>query len=136
MLFAKRFSLFCIKSLSFQVLLTCRAIEALGVPILVQGFNPAIAWLNRELASIALSLKHGLPVFLAVSLSIFNMELSTAYWLTTVETKEALGMESIFQSIDTFPQNCGPTLATPRRKEFLVVLLAKELTAFFYEPYA
>jgi len=136
MLFAEWFSLFCIKSFSFEVLLTCRTIEALGVPVLVQGLDPAISWFNWELTSVALSLEHRLPIFLAVRFSILNVELSTSYRLAAVEAKEAFGMESVFQCVYALPQNCGTTFATSWSKELLIILLAKELATFLHESYA
>jgi len=57
-LLAVRLSILCYKALTLQAHLTSRAVEALRVPVVLQSLNPAITWLNRELTTIALGLKH------------------------------------------------------------------------------
>ena len=42
---------------------TYRAVEALGVPVLAQGLYPAISRFNRELTTVAFSLEARLPIF-------------------------------------------------------------------------
>jgi hypothetical protein len=42
--------------------MTYRAVKALRMPVLVEGFDPAIARLNGELASIALGLEELTPI--------------------------------------------------------------------------
>lgn len=54
------------ETLTLQVYLAGRAVEALRVPVFVQGFNPAIARFDWELAAVTLRLKEGRPVSRAI----------------------------------------------------------------------
>ena len=42
---------------------TYRAVEALGVPVLVEGLYPPISRLNRELTTVAFGLEARLPIY-------------------------------------------------------------------------
>lgn len=70
MLLTIRFATLSVEGLTLKVYLTSRAIEAFRMPVLVEGLHPAIARLNGELATIALSLEHGVPILLAVDVAV------------------------------------------------------------------
>lgn len=100
------------------------------MPVLIKSFYPTIARLDWELTTIALGLEHGLPVFFAVVLSIFNMEASRTDSYSALRAGETLRTEGCVQSIHTFPHDLFRTFVALRSKVLLVVLLTEQLTIF------
>lgn len=94
-------SSFSKEALALQVFLADRALEALGVVVVVQRFNPAISGLDRESAAHALGGEELVPVFFAVGHSIFEVERAVSKSCFAVRAHEAIGMPSLLKSIQT-----------------------------------
>lgn len=62
------------ETLPLQVFLANRALEALGVVVVVQCLNPAVSGLDRKSTAYALGGEELVPVFLAVRHSVFEVE--------------------------------------------------------------
>lgn len=133
MLLAERLARLGKERLSLQVTLARRAVEAFRVPVFVESLYPAIAGLNRELASIALSLEHLGPVFLTVDLALLNMEAAGADGYATLDAHEAVHVERVLHGIHHFPDDRTAALSAARCQKLLVVALAIELVALLHK---
>lgn len=123
MLLAVRFTTLGVKSLAFQIHLASRAVETLRVEVSVEGLNPFVSGLNREVTLAAHSLEHLAPVILAVRVTILEVELISSNGLFTLVAQEAVRVVLLVQSIHTLPNNGSLTLGTVRSKVKLIVLL-------------
>jgi len=103
------------------------------VPVFIESLYPAIAGLNRELATIALSLEHLGPVFLTVDLALFNMEAARADGYTTLHAHEAVHVERVLHGVHDFPDDRIAAFSAARGQELLVVRLAVELVALLHK---
>jgi len=65
---------FCVETLTFQVLLAFRAVEAFRVVRRIDGFHPPIACLDWKLAGDAFGRVQLIPIFLAVWSTFFQKE--------------------------------------------------------------
>jgi len=123
MFLAEGLSIFCIKAFAFQVLLTSRAVEALGVPVLIECFHPTIAWLDRKLTPVALSLEHGLPILFTVVFAVFHVEATAADRLIALRAQETTWTERVVQGIHALPHDFDSTFSALRSEVFLIILL-------------
>lgn len=55
-----------VEALAFQIAVAYRALEALGVIVIVEGFDPAVASFYREPTANTLGREQFVPVFLTI----------------------------------------------------------------------
>lgn len=133
-LLAVRLATFCKETLTLEVHLTCRAVEAFRVPVLIECLDPTVARLNGELTSITLSLEHHCPVFGTVYLAIFIVKTASAYWLVALAAEKTAHVKGVLHCIHHFSYNGTPTVAAVRSKVQLIVLLTEQLAFLLHKP--
>jgi len=116
----KDFAPFCIETLPLQILLTKRAVEALGVIVVIESLHPAVARLDGEPAGDALGGEQLVPVLLTVGQPVLQVEGRVSEDLAAVGAGETLGVEVVshrFQAVLLFqvrrsqPGSAWPGLA-------------------------
>jgi hypothetical protein len=121
------------ETLTLQILMANRALEALRVIVVVAGLYPAVTGLDRKSTAHTLSGKQLVPIFLAVWKSILQVEVSVAEWLVAIRAGEALGVELLLDGVQTIPFNPAVALGADWSQELFVAGLAVQLTALLYE---
>jgi hypothetical protein len=121
------------ETLSFQILLTHRAVEALAVVVVVQRFYPAITCFDRKAASKALGCEQFVPISFAVRVAVFEEEWRIAKQFSTVDAIEAFRMEVLSDGLEAIPFNLSAALGARRSQVLFKAVLTIQLSLFFYE---
>jgi hypothetical protein len=122
------------KTLTFEVHLAGRTVEAFRMPVLVQCLNPSIARFDRELTTVTLGLEHQRPILWTIDGSVFIVEASGSNRLMAFAAEEAVHVEGVLQCVDHFANDGTAALAAFRCEVLFVVPFAVELTLFLDEP--
>jgi len=108
---AERLSRFDKEALTFEVFLAKRAVEALGVVVVVQSLDPPVSSFDRESAGDALCCEQLVPIFFTVGKSVLQIEGAVGEDLVAVGASKALWMEvrgHRLQTVLSFQLDCRP----------------------------
>lgn len=130
MIFAEGTTAFRVEALALEILLAHRAIEALAVIIVIQGFHPTVASLDWESTREAFRGKQLVPVSFAIRQSFLQEERTVTEELATISTVEAFRVEVLSNRVQAIPLDLAVALVACRRNEFLETVLAIELSFF------
>jgi len=130
---AERLSTLGVETLSFQVLVTFRAFEALAVVVVIKGLNPSISSLNWEATAYTLGGEQLVPICLAIRQAILKVEGTRPKYFSTVGTAETFRVELFSNSIQTVSFDALVAFAAGRGKESLVTVFAVQIALFFNE---
>jgi len=103
------------EALTFEVFLAKRAVEALGVIIVVESLDPPVSSFDWESARDALRCEQLVPIFFTVGQSVLQIERTVGKDLVAVGARKALRMEVCghsLQAVLSFQLDCRPL--TPR----------------------
>jgi len=112
---AERLSRFHKEALTFEVFLAKRAVEALGVVVVVESLDPPVSGFDRESARHALCCEQLVPIFFTVGQSILQIEGAIGEDLVAVSACKTLRMEVCGHRLQAVPNDLFSTLATIRR---------------------
>jgi len=112
---AERLSRFDKEALTFEVFLAKRAVEALGVVVVVQSLDPPVSGFDRESAGDALCCEQLVPIFFTVGKSVLQIEGAVGEDLVAVGARKALGVEVCRHRLQAVPDNLFSALAAVRR---------------------
>jgi len=132
MIFTENLATLGIEAFPLHVFFAKRAVEALGVVVVVEGLHPPVPGLDGEAAGNALGGEQLVPVFLAVWQPVLQVEWAVSKDLVAVGAGEALGVEGGRHRLQAVPSYFFPALAAVRGKESAVAILTVKL-AFFLD---
>jgi len=89
------------KALTLQILLAQRAIEALGMVIIIEGLYPAVTGFYWEPAGYTFGCEELVPIFFAVGKPIFKIERRVCENFTTIGASKAFRMEVLAHGLQT-----------------------------------
>lgn len=89
------------EALTLQILLAQRAIEALGMVIIIEGLYPAVTGFYWEPAGYAFGCEELVPIFFAVGKPIFKIERRVCENFTTIGASKAFRMEVLAHGLQT-----------------------------------
>jgi len=108
---AERLSRFHKEALTFEVFLAKRAVEALGVIVVVEGLDPPVSSFNWKSAGDTLRCEQLVPIFFTVGQSVLEIEGAVGEYLVAVGASKAFRMEvrrHRLQAILSFQLGCRP----------------------------
>jgi len=111
MVFTENLAPLCIEAFPLHVFFAKRAVEALGVVVVVQSLDPPVSGFDRESAGDALCCEQLVPIFFTVGKSILQIEGAVGEDLVAVGASKALWMEvrgHRLQTVLSFQLDCRP----------------------------
>jgi len=111
---AERLSRFDKEALTFKVFLAKRAVEALGVVVVIKSLDPPVSGFDRESAGDALCCEQLVPIFFTVGKSVLQIEGAVGEDLVAVGARKALWMEVRGHRLQTVPDNLFSAFAAVR----------------------
>jgi len=111
MVFTENLAPLCIEAFPLHVFFAKRAVEALGVVVVVQSLDPPVSGFDRESAGDALCCEQLVPIFFTVGKSVLQIEGAVGEDLVAVGARKALWMEvrgHRLQTVLSFQLDCRP----------------------------
>jgi len=114
MVFTENLAPLCIEAFPLHVFFAKRAVEALGVVVVVQSLDPPVSGFDRESAGDALCCEQLVPIFFTVGKSVLQIEGAVGEDLVAVGASKALWMEVRGHRLQTVPDNLFSAFAAVR----------------------
>jgi len=114
MIFTENLATLGIEAFPLHVFFAKRAVEALGVVVVVQSLDPPVSGFDRESAGDALCCEQLVPIFFAVGQSVLQIEGAVGEDLVAVGASKALWMEVRGHRLQTVPDNLFSAFAAVR----------------------
>jgi len=111
MIFTENLAPLCIEAFSLHVFFAKRAVEALGVVVIIKSLDPPVSSFNWESAGDALCCEQLVPIFFTVGQSVLQIEGAVGEDLVAVGARKALRMEVCghrLQAVLSFQLDCRP----------------------------
>lgn len=121
------------EALSFQILFAHRAVEALAMVVIVQGFHPTISSFDWESASETFRGEEFVPISIAVGVAILQEERIVAEQFSTVNAVEAFRMEVLSDGLQAISFNFAVTLGARWGQVLFEAVFAVQLSPFLDE---
>jgi len=115
-IFTENLAPLCIEAFTLHVFFAKRAVEALGVIVVVESLDPPISSFDWESAGDTLRCEKLIPIFFTVGQSVLEIEGAVGEYLVAIGAGKALRMEvrrHRLQAVLSFQLGCRP-LTPPR----------------------
>jgi len=110
-IFTENLAPLCIEAFPLHVFFTKRAVEALGVIVVVESLDPPVSSFDWKSAGDTLRCEQLVPIFFTVGQSVLEIEGAVGEYLVAVGASKAFRMEvrrHRLQAILSFQLGCRP----------------------------